>query len=176
MQRALIAGLFSLACMFPVNALARARGEAVLHGNGINSGITGMMYLVEHNGGLQITVSLAKAPSGLHGFHIHEFGSCGNKGKAAGSHFNPMGAAHGFLPQGGPHHAHVGDLGNIRVGANGQAVLKLFIAGMSLTKGLLNVAGRGVILHAKADDFSQPLGNAGARIACGAIVLTGNKI
>jgi len=30
-----------------------------------------------------------------------------------------------------------------------------------------------VILHEKVDDFSQPVGNAGGRIACGSIVLTG---
>ena len=33
-----------------------------------------------------------------------------------------------------------------------------------------DIAGRALIVHAKADDYrSQPAGNAGARIACGVI-------
>ena len=36
--------------------------------------------------------------------------------------------------------------------------------------GLKNpIIGRGVIVHAKMDDGGQPVGNAGARIACGVI-------
>jgi len=36
--------------------------------------------------------------------------------------------------------------------------------------GLKNpIIGRGAIVHAKVDDGSQPVGNAGARIACGVI-------
>jgi Cu-Zn family superoxide dismutase len=35
------------------------------------------------------------------------------------------------------------------------------------------VAGRAFVLHEKADDFGQPVGNAGSRIGCGPIVLTG---
>ena len=31
------------------------------------------------------------------------------------------------------------------------------------------IIGRGVIVHAKVDDGGQPVGNAGARIACGVI-------
>ena len=33
------------------------------------------------------------------------------------------------------------------------------------------MSGRAVIIHEKADDFSQPAGNAGGRIACGLIGL-----
>jgi Cu-Zn family superoxide dismutase len=31
------------------------------------------------------------------------------------------------------------------------------------------ILGRGVIVHAKLDDGGQPVGNAGARVACGVI-------
>jgi Cu-Zn family superoxide dismutase len=34
------------------------------------------------------------------------------------------------------------------------------------------VAGRAVVVHEQEDDFSQPVGNAGGRIACGPIVIT----
>jgi Cu-Zn family superoxide dismutase len=36
------------------------------------------------------------------------------------------------------------------------------------------VGGRAIILHEKMDDFSQPTGNAGGRIGCGTIIVTGN--
>ena len=113
-------------------------------------------------------------PPGLHGFHIHEFGGCGDSGKAAGGHYNPEGAMHGMLAKDGPHKAHAGDMGNITVDANGGATLETVLPNVHLTGGASSVAGRAVILHEKADDFSQPTGNAGGRIACGPIVITGN--
>jgi Cu-Zn family superoxide dismutase len=41
---------------------------------------------------------------------------------------------------------------------------------MSLAHDRLSIIGRGVIVHAKADDLkSQPAGDSGDRIACGVI-------
>src|ERR1019366_6073555 len=113
-------------------------------------------------------------PAGQHAFHIHEFGSCADLGKAAGSHYNTLGAPHGQVVQEGIHHAHAGDRGNITVGADGNATLEATIKDVQLTGGAYDVGGRAVVLHEKVDDFSQPVGNAGGRIGCGTIVLTGN--
>jgi Cu-Zn family superoxide dismutase len=104
---------------------------------------------------------------GKHGFHLHEFGDCSAKdGASAGPHFNP---------QNGPHAAHessarhIGDLGNIEAGADGKAHIDLTDSMMKLD-GSNSIIGRGVIVHAQADDLkSQPAGNAGGRQACAAI-------
>jgi Cu-Zn family superoxide dismutase len=104
---------------------------------------------------------------GKHGFHVHEFGDCSAKdGASAGPHFNPQNsphAAHESSPR------HVGDLGNLEAGADGKAHIDLTDSMMKLD-GANSIIGRGVIVHAVADDLkSQPAGNAGARQACAAI-------
>ena len=110
-------------------------------------------------------------PAGKHGIHIHENGSCEEGGMAAGGHFNPLGVPHGFLPRDGYSKAHAGDLGNIDIDDEGKGSLEIFLIGLSLSEGNKNVAGLAVILHEKEDDFNQPTGNAGGRIACGKIIL-----
>ena len=105
---------------------------------------------------------------GLHGFHVHEKGDCrAADGSSAGGHFNPTGAAHGGP---GSPARHAGDLGNLTADANGIAVYKVEVTGISLETGSDSIIGRAVIVHAEPDDLhSQPAGNAGARIACGLI-------
>ena len=110
--------------------------------------------------------------AGTHGLHIHEAGDCSGGGSAAGSHFNPDGVSHGFLPQDGSAKAHPGDMGNIEVGQDGSGSLNLTLPGVHLASGPYAVAGRAIVLHEKVDDFGQPTGNAGGRIGCGPIVLT----
>jgi len=111
-------------------------------------------------------------PGQKHGFHIHEFGDCSKPdGSGAGGHFNPGGHQHGL-----PDHAerHAGDLGNVTADAKGAAHYEIAIAGMTLA-GKDAILGRGVIVHAKIDDGGQPVGNAGGRIACGAIGLAPSR-
>ena len=52
----------------------------------------------------------------------------------------------------------------------GKAALKIFLPGVTLKKeGKYALLGKSVIVHDKEDDFSQPTGNAGARVGCGII-------
>ena len=151
-----------------------ATGVAEVMGTAPNSHVSGMVQFEDTAGGLKVNASLANVPPGQHAFHIHEFGSCADTGKAAGSHYNPMSAPHGQVLKEGIAHAHAGDLGNVTAGQDGKATLEAVIPGLSLASGSYTVAGRAVILHEKVDDFSQPVGNAGGRIGCGPIVLIGS--
>ncbi len=56
--------------------------------------------------------------------------------------------------------AHVGDMGNAKADDKGHAHVEVMLGAATIT-GKNAIIGRGVILHAKADDFSQPVGNAG---------------
>jgi superoxide dismutase, Cu-Zn family len=149
-------------------------GVAQLKGTADGSPIKGTAKLEDTAGGLHVQLQVANIPDGQHGFHIHEYGQCDEMGKAAGSHYNPTGANHGNVMKAGPKGAHAGDMGNL-IAKNGTASLDVTIPGVTLSSGSFTVAGRAVVVHEKADDFSQPVGNAGGRIACGPIVITGSN-
>lgn len=138
-----------------------------------DSALSGQVTFEDTLKGLKVTADLAGAPPGVHGFHIHEHGSCEDAGKAAGDHFNPDGRPHGDLAKDGFVKAHAGDLGNIEIAEDGTGHLELTLEGLTLQQGRYGVGGRAVILHEHADDFGQPLGNAGARIGCGLIQIKG---
>ena len=148
-------------------------GNADLSATQLGSAVLGAATLTDTPSGLHVVVQVANVRPGTHGLHIHQYGSCGNEGKAAGGHYNPSRVKHGFLPQDGFRGAHAGDLGNIEVGADGTGTLDLTLKDLRLSGGKYSVGGRAIILHETVDDFSQPVGNAGGRIGCGPIVITG---
>jgi len=127
--------------------------------------------LIQTGIGTIVEATLSGVPVGQHGFHIHQSGDCSDGGKAAGGHFNPHAAKHGMLTKDGPKKSHLGDLGNIVIGLDGNGRLDTIVPGVFLTGSKDSIAGRAFILHEKADDFGQPTGNAGARIGCGLIVI-----
>ncbi len=150
-------------------------GVALVKGTTPESKVSGTVTFHDMKGGLHVSVQLTGLTPGDHAFHIHEFGSCEDVGKAAGSHYNPLSSPHGFLPKDGMHKAHSGDMGNILAAADGSASLEVMLPRVTLAEGKYTVAGRAVIVHEKKDDFSQPVGNAGGRVGCGIIVITGGK-
>ena len=150
-------------------------GEVMLGATQDGSLESGGAVLSDTPDGLQVTVQVAGISPGKHGVHIHAFGGCGDGGKDAGGHLNPDGVQHGFFPTDGSEHAHPGDMGNIEVGGNGTGSLVITLPGVALSGGNYPVAGRAIILHAKEDDFGQPTGNAGSRIGCGSIIITGKE-
>jgi Cu-Zn family superoxide dismutase len=106
-------------------------------------------------------------PGQKHAFHVHQFGDCSAPdGMSAGGHYNPEGHEHG-LPDKPMRHA--GDLGNIQADNDGKAHYEISVNNISVAGVINPIIGRGVIVHAKVDDGGQPVGNAGARIACGVI-------
>src|SRR3954447_16833357 len=67
--------------------------------------------------GVEVVADLTGVPPGVHGFHVHENGDCGNNGQAAGGHFNPMNMPHA-APDAASHHA--GDFGNVTADEKGE--------------------------------------------------------
>jgi superoxide dismutase, Cu-Zn family len=108
-------------------------------------------------------------PNQKHAIHIHEFGDVSAEdGMATGGHYNPEGHQHG-LPSAEQRHA--GDFGNLQADAQGKVTFELTVDNLTISGPRNPILGRAVIIHAKEDDGGQPTGNAGGRIAQGAIAV-----
>lgn len=131
----------------------------------------GMVTFHHAGGATLVQAEVTGLTPGEHGFHIHEGGDCSAAdASSAKGHFNPHGMKHGHHHQ--QHHAarHAGDLPNLVADAQGRAVYKAEVQGVNLAAGADGILGRSVVIHADSDDYqSQPAGNSGKRIACGAI-------
>ena len=128
---------------------------------------SGTVTFTKTGDGIRVEAEMTGLSEGKHGFHIHQLGDCSAPdGTSAGGHFDPEN-----MPHGGPNDAerHVGDLGNIEAGADGNATLSLTDTLIAF-HGERSIIGRAIIVHAGEDDLtSQPTGDAGARVACGVI-------
>ena len=133
------------------------------------STVRGAATFVQFDGKVRVTASISGLkPGGQFGFHIHEAGDCSSgDGMSAKGHFNPLAKPHG-------HHStmerHAGDMPNLQADASGNAVMSADLDVITISPGATSIVGRGLIVHAQADDYtSQPVGNAGARSACAVI-------
>ena len=121
--------------------------------------------------GVGLDLNLHDLPPGRHAIHFHQNAKCDAPDfKSAGPHFNPDNKKHGLEnPEG--HHA--GDNANFTVGADGKAKFRVVNKDVTLgsdSHSLFSSGGTAIVIHAKADDQkTDPAGNAGDRIACGAI-------
>jgi Cu-Zn family superoxide dismutase len=140
---------------------------AVLHPTAGNK-CQGTVRFVQEAEGVKVVAHLEGLnPGQKHAFHIHQFGDCSsNDGMSAGGHYNPENHPHG-LPTNEMRHA--GDLGNLAADNEGKVHYEITVKNISIAGTKAPIIGRGVIVHAKVDDGSQPVGNAGGRIACGVI-------
>lgn len=146
-----------------------ADAQAVIKPTTPESQVRGSVSFQETEKGLHIKAALSGLPQGRHGFHVHEKGDCSDAGNAAGGHYNPDASAHGYLPKDGFKQAHAGDFGNLSASESGEAGLDMIVPKLTLTGSAYNISGKALIVHEKEDDFGQPTGNAGGRIACGVI-------
>lgn len=142
---------------------------AMLHGTEGNEQIHGFVMFEKDPSGVYVVAHVEGLPANsVHGFHVHEFGDCSAPdATSAGGHFNPHGRAHG-----GPdsNERHAGDLGNLHTDEQGIAHYEMLDLKLTMS-GSHSIEGKAVVVHAQEDDLSsQPVGNAGARIACGVIV------
>ena len=133
----------------------------------------GTVTISETRHGLVFTPALTGLPAGLHGFHVHENGSCGPNQKdgktvpagAAGGHLDPQKTGKHGLPWG---EGHLGDLPALTVDANGASTNPVLAPRLKLK----DVKGKALMVHAGGDnhaDHPAPLGGGGGRMACGVI-------
>jgi len=131
----------------------------------------GTAHFTPATDGVAIHIMVNGLPPGMHGIHLHTVGSCKAPDFAsAGSHWNPMKKMHGLeSPQG----AHMGDIPNLVVNADGTGMLSALVKGAHLNSsetGLFDSDGTAVVIHAGPDDNkTDPSGNSGGRIACGVV-------
>ncbi|HJW94762.1 MAG TPA: superoxide dismutase family protein [Thermoanaerobaculia bacterium] len=132
----------------------------------------GTVTFTDSADGTQVVVNLTNVPPGVHGFHIHDGGSCADDAKAAGGHFNPDNMPHA-APDATSHHA--GDFGNVTADDKGEVHATFVTHSVTVAAGNHSVVGHAVVLHANPDDLAtQPTGNAGGRIACGVVTMAGS--
>lgn len=132
------------------------------------SKLAGSGTLTETGDGVSVSLALENVSPGEHGAHVHEKGDCSAPdATSAGGHFNPASHPHA-LPAGSPRH--LGDLGNINIGADGKGTIDILAPGANLKPGdPSSFLGKAIIIHEKKDDGGQPSGNAGGRIGCAPI-------
>ncbi len=135
----------------------------------------GVATIIEGPNGIVIDFDLKGLPPGPHAVHIHSVGTCADHDHgftASAGHLNPDGRKHGFLNPEGPD---AGDLPNIYAHADGTVRAEVFSTMASLTgrdgrAKILDEDGAALVIHANRDDhYTQPIGGAGPRIACGVI-------
>lgn len=140
-----------------VNAEGTRVGRAVL-----TQGPTGLLIRIEATG----------MSPGWHGIHLHQTAECEGAFTSAGGHIHggEGGKPHGLLNPAGPDD---GDLPNVHADATGRVMAEVFTprARISATgpgAWLWDADGSAIVIHAGADDHTtQPIGGAGARVACG---------
>ena len=128
--------------------------------------------------GVLVAAEARELAPGGHAFIIHETGTCTPDFSAAGDHFNPTDAEHGFIhpnwkrgdPGGG---GHGGDLPNIYAASDGSVRADFFTEGITLDIGprhsVFDDDGSAIIVHEKPDAYGEEESDTGARIACGVI-------
>jgi Cu-Zn family superoxide dismutase len=129
--------------------------------------VAGTIGFAAVEGGVRVSGRVTGLSPGTHGFHVHEKGDCSAADfTSAGGHLNPTGDPHA-----GPTDPkrHAGDMGNIEANKDGVAEINYLDPKLSF-EGASSVVGKGVVVHANADDLkTQPTGNAGGRVACGVV-------
>ncbi|RYH04993.1 MAG: superoxide dismutase family protein [Alphaproteobacteria bacterium] len=166
-----LATLLIGAAVTPLAADAPASGKVIadiIDGQGQTRG---KAVLVQQKDGIHVDVRGVGLPAGVHAVHIHTTGTCtGPDFTSAGGHWNPAMKKHGHDNPAG---AHMGDMPNMTVVADGTGTLTAVIKDATLKGGkepLLDADGAAVVIHAAADDYkTDPTGNAGGRVACGVV-------
>ncbi|KAF7955063.1 uncharacterized protein EAE97_000322 [Botrytis byssoidea] len=152
-----------------VKAVATVRGDSKVSG-------TVTFEQSEENSPTTITWNITGNDANAErGMHVHQFGDNTNGCTSAGPHFYDSQALDGTHGAPTDEVRHVGDLGNFKTDAQGNATGSVQDSHIKLI-GPLSVIGRTVVVHSGTDDLgkgeneeSKKTGNAGTRPACGVI-------
>jgi Cu-Zn family superoxide dismutase len=131
----------------------------------------GTVVVSETKHGVVFTPARTGVAPGLHGFHVHEKGSCAPSEKdgkqvaanAAGGHYDPDKTKKHGTPWGDGHR---GDLPALFVDADGKAMNPVLAPRLKMAE----LKGKALMVHAGGDnhaDHPAPLGGGGARVVCG---------
>jgi Cu-Zn family superoxide dismutase len=145
--------------------------EAKLSGTYTDTTVDGTVRFDADSSGkvtMNLDITVPKKAGKTVAVHLHEHGNCGDTAMLAHGHWNPTNAQHGKW---GSASFHSGDIGNIRLNAQGKGTLSLTTDLWTLGgKADKNILGKAVIVHGGTDDYkTQPTGNAGTRIGCGVV-------
>ena len=136
------------------------------------SNASGNVVFKEEDGSVIMTAIISGLQPGEHAIHIHETADCSDpEGKSAGGHWNPTGKPHGKW--GAEEGYHKGDIGNFIADEDGNGTISFATEEWCIgcDDESKNILGKGIIVHAGADDYtSQPSGAAGARVSCAGII------
>ncbi|WP_417488715.1 superoxide dismutase family protein [Maricaulis sp.] len=157
----------------PPHTITTAGGELIIRDRSpagsvsLHQGPEGVVIRIEADG------LPADARNQWHGAHLHSIGDCSSEDfTSSAGHINPSGRQHGLLNPEGPDNA---DLPNLWVDGDGAIRAEVYTTRVSLEgsdtlPALLDADGSALVIHAGSDDqTSQPIGGAGARIACAVI-------
>lgn len=165
------ASLLALATIGTAQAADRASAEIIDR----QGQVIGSATLTDGPHGMLIHVSAKGLPPGPKAIHIHSVGTCEDPAEgfvASKGHLNPHSKPHGLMNPEGPD---AGDLPNLFVHADGTVEVEMFtmlasLSGVGDRAALLDEDGAALVIHENRDDhMSQPIGGAGARIACGVV-------
>jgi Cu-Zn family superoxide dismutase len=172
--RSVLLCLLALGLATPVAAAPKAHAIARL--TNLAGKPVGTADFATVNRGVLVTLDLTGLTPGPHAIHLHSAGNCDATSgftKAGPILTLVPGKQHGFLAEGGPM---AGDLPNQFAGADGRLHASMLSSAFSLGNGKRSIFDRdgvSIIVDARGDDYrTQPLGNAGDRIACGVVIRT----
>jgi superoxide dismutase, Cu-Zn family len=167
-----LAALFTL-CAVATFAQAKPVTKKTVPLKDAKGNSVGTATIVSKGKGVEVKLDLKDLSPGEHAVHFHQNAKCDPPDfKSAGGHFNPTSKQHGFD---NPNGHHAGDMPNFTVKPKGtaKATVKdddVVLGNGSEPNSLFANGGTSIMIHAKADDMkTDPSGNSGDRIACGAI-------
>ena len=178
MIRALLGLSVALSLALPLTLAADAQPRARAHAwlAGLDGKPVGTASFRAVGGGVLIELDLFGLRPGPHGMHLHVSGQCDAKSgfmKAGPILSLRPGRRHGYMARGGPL---TGDLPNQFAHADGRLKASIVTNAFTLGNGKRSIFDRdgvSLIVKKRGDDYrTQPIGNAGDRIACGTVVRT----